>query len=202
MADAPRARRLSKRIIQIVASTLEHEVKDPRLAMVTITDARLTADLREATVFYTVYGDDTARTASAAALASARGVLRTAVGQQTGVRYTPSLEFVLDAVPEGAAKLEELLEGVRAADAQVASLAVGATYAGEADPYRKPREDDDLDDSDPDDLGEVIGRRDADPGEEDAEEQAAERDLSPEEPEPDADGHAVRGPGETVRPGR
>jgi ribosome-binding factor A len=202
MVDAPRARRLSKRIIQIVASTLEHQVKDPRLAMVTITDARLTADLREATVFYTVYGDENARTASAAALASARGVLRTAVGQQTGVRYTPSLEFVLDAVPEGAAKLEELLEGVRAADAEVASLAVGATYAGEADPYRKPREDDDLDDGDdPDDLGEVIGRA-AGPGEEDAEEQAAERELSPEEPEPDADGHAVRGPGATVRPGR
>lgn len=142
MADAPRARRLAKRISQIVASTLEHEVKDPRLAMVTITDTRVTADLREATVFYTVYGDETERTGSAAALASARGVLRTAVGRQTGVRFTPSLEFVPDAVPEGAARLDELLEGVRRADAEVEALAVGATYAGEADPYRKPREDD------------------------------------------------------------
>ncbi len=142
MVDAPRARRLAKRIIQIVASTLEHEVKDPRLAMVTVTDARLTADLREATVFYTVYGDEADRTSSAAALASARGVLRTAVGQQTGVRHTPSLEFVPDAVPEGAQRMEDLLEDARAADAEVASLAVGADYAGEADPYRKPREDD------------------------------------------------------------
>ena len=181
MADAPRARRLAKRISQIVASTLEHEVKDPRLALVTITDARLTADLREATVFYTVYGDDTARSASAAALASARGVLRTAVGQQTGVRYTPSLEFVLDAVPEGAARLDELLEGARAADAEVASLAAGAAYAGEADPYRKPREADDLDDDPDEDPDDVAG-----PGEEDAEEQEAERELSPENPEPDA----------------
>ncbi len=142
MVDAPRARRLAKRIIQIVASTLEHEVKDPRLAMVTVTDARLTADLREATVFYTVYGDEADRTSSAAALASARGVLRTAVGHQTGVRHTPSLEFVPDAVPEGAQRMEDLLEDARAADAEVASLAVGADYAGEADPYRKPREDD------------------------------------------------------------
>ncbi len=154
MADAPRARRLAKRIIQIVASTLEHEVKDPRLAMVTITDARLTADLREATVFYTVYGDDNARQASGIALESAKGVVRTAVGRQTGVRHTPSLEFVLDAVPEGAARMEELLAGARAADEEVASQAAAAAYAGEPDPYRKPREDDDLDELD--DLDEEL----------------------------------------------
>lgn len=146
MADAPRARRLAKRISQIVASTLEHEVKDPRLAMVTITDARVTADLREATVFYTVYGGEAERSASAAALASARGVLRTAVGRQTGVRFTPTLAFEPDAVPEGAARLDELLEGARRADAEVATLAVGASYAGEADPYRKPREEDEAED--------------------------------------------------------
>lgn len=142
MADAPRARRLAKRISQIVASTLEHEVKDPRLAMVTITDTRVTADLREATVFYTVYGGEAEAVGSAAALASARGVLRTAVGQQTGVRHTPSLDFVPDAVPEGAARLDELLEDARRADQEVASLAAGASYAGEADPYRKPDEED------------------------------------------------------------
>ncbi|GAA4768845.1 MULTISPECIES: 30S ribosome-binding factor RbfA [Actinomycetospora] len=150
MADAPRARRLAKRISQIVASTLEHEVKDPRLAMVTITDTRITPDLRDATVYYTVYGGEQERTGSAAALASAKGVVRSAVGRQTGVRFTPTLEFVPDVIPEGAARLDEVLEGVRQADAEVATLAVGASYAGEADPYRKPREDgddeDDLDD--------------------------------------------------------
>src|ERR1700759_2989022 len=113
MADAPRARRLAKRIIQIVASTLEHEVKDPRLAMVTITDTRLTADLREATVFYTVYGGEAEAPGSAAARASPRGVRRPAVGAQTGVRHTPSLDFVPDALPEGAARLDELLEDAR-----------------------------------------------------------------------------------------
>jgi ribosome-binding factor A len=159
MADAPRARRLAKRIIQIVASTLEHEVKDPRLAMVTITDARLTADLREATVYYTVYGDENERQTSAVALESAKGVVRTAVGRQTGVRHTPSIDFVLDAVPEGAARMEELLAGARAADAEVASRAAAASYAGESDPYRKPREDDDLDElDDVDDLDDEPGR--------------------------------------------
>ncbi len=163
MVDAPRARRLAKRISQIVASTLEHQVKDPRLAMVTITDTRLTADLREATVYYTVYGGEAERTGSAVALASAKGVVRSAVGQQTGVRYTPSVEFVPDVVPEGAQRLDEVLEGVRAADAEVASLAAAATHAGEADPYRKPREDED---SDADDVDEVpVGDEalDADP---------------------------------------
>lgn len=162
MADAPRARRLAKRISQIVASTLEHEVKDPRLAMVTITDTRVTPDLREATVYYTVYGGEAEQTGSAAALASARGVLRTAVGRQTGVRFTPSLQFVPDAVPEDAKRLDEVLEGARAADAEVATLAVGAAYAGEADPYRKPREDEDEDEDD-DELDEVpVGDEGAD----------------------------------------
>lgn len=156
MAEAPRARRLAKRIIQIAASTLEHEVKDPRLAMVTITDARLTGDLREATVFYTVYGDDNARQASSIALDSAKGVVRTAVGRQTGVRYTPSITFVMDVVPEGAQAMEELLAGARAADAEVASIAAGAAFAGESDPYRKPAEEDDLlDDEEPDESDRV-----------------------------------------------
>src|SRR6266550_700204 len=99
MVDAPRARRLAVRIREIVASTLEMQVKDPRLGMVTVTDARVTPDLREATVFYTVYGDDDARAATAAALESARGVLRTQVGRQTGVKFTPTLTFVPDEVP-------------------------------------------------------------------------------------------------------
>ncbi|MCP3797843.1 30S ribosome-binding factor RbfA [Allokutzneria sp. A3M-2-11 16] len=140
MADQARARRLAKRIAQIVASALEHDVKDPRLAMVTVTEARVTGDLREATVFYTVLGDDADHAGTAAALASSTGVLRSLVGQRTGVRYTPSLAFVLDAVPDTARQMEELLAKAQAADADVARIAAGAQPAGEADPYRKPRE--------------------------------------------------------------
>jgi len=147
MVDQARARRLAKRISQIVADALEHEVKDPRLAMVTITDARVTGDLREATVFYTVLASsvDEAPDAAgaAAARASAAGVLRSKVGQQTGIRHPPSLAFVLDAVPDEARRMEELLARTRASDAEVARLAAGAQPAGEADPYRAPRADDD-----------------------------------------------------------
>lgn len=153
MADAPRARKLAVRIREIVASTLELHVKDPRLGMVTVTDARVTPDLREATVFYTVYGDDTERADSATALESARGVLRSAVGRQTGVKFTPTLAFVVDAVPEITRELDEALARAQAADAELAAVRSGASYAGEADPYRKPRELDDDEDTAPTEPG-------------------------------------------------
>jgi len=153
VADAPRARKLAVRIREIVASTLELQVKDPRLGMVTVTDARVTPDLREATVFYTVYGDDTERADSATALESARGVLRSAVGRQTGVKFTPTLAFVVDAVPEITRELDEALARAQAADAELAAVRSGASYAGEADPYRKPRELDDDEDAAPTEPG-------------------------------------------------
>ena len=139
MVDVARARKLAVRIREVVSMTLETQVKDPRLGMVTITDAKVTPDLREATLYYTVYGSDEERQSSAIALESAKGVLRKTVGQQTGVRYTPSLTFIADVVPETAGKIEELLERARQADAKVVALAEQARPAGDADPYRVPR---------------------------------------------------------------
>ena len=139
MVDAARARKLADRIKVVVAETLEMRVKDPRLGFITITDVRMTGDLQQATVFYTVFGDDAEQVGTAAALESAKGVLRSEVGKQTGVRHTPSLTFVADAVPETAAHIEDLLAKVAAADAEVHRAAAGATYAGEPDPYKAPR---------------------------------------------------------------
>ena len=143
MANVARQRRLADRIRHIVADMLELRIKDPRLGFVTITDVRVTPDLRDASIFYTVYGDAEEQQASAQALASATGVLRSEVGKQTGIKFTPSLEFIPDAVPENARHVEELLAQAAEADAQVHEQAVGANYAGEADPYRHPREDGD-----------------------------------------------------------
>lgn len=140
MVDVARARKLAVRIREIVAATLETQVKDPRLGMVTITDARVTPDLREATIFYTVYGDDVARQDSARALESAKGVLRSTVGKQTGVKFTPTLTFIADHVPEHAANIEDLLEAARAEDARVQEIASAAAHAGEPDPYKAPRQ--------------------------------------------------------------
>jgi ribosome-binding factor A len=140
MADTARARKLADRIHEIVAEALEKRIKDPRLGFVTVTDTRVTNDLQHATVFYTVFGDAEEKVASAAALESARGVLRSEVGRRTGVRLTPTLEFIADAVPENAAHIEDLLRTAAARDADVAALAATASYAGDPDPYR--REDD------------------------------------------------------------
>ncbi|SOD92874.1 30S ribosome-binding factor RbfA [Blastococcus haudaquaticus] len=146
MADPARARKLAVRIRQIVSAAIETQIKDPRLGMVTVTDARVTGDLREATVFYTVYGDETQIADSAAALTSATGVLRSTVGKQTGIKFVPTLTFIADIVPDTARELEEALERARHADAELARAREGAKYAGEADPYRKPAEDDEDDD--------------------------------------------------------
>jgi ribosome-binding factor A len=146
MVDVARARRLAGRIKQIVAYTIEMQVKDPRLGMVTITDVRLTGDLHDATLFYTVFGDDAQRADSAAALESAKGVLRSEVGRQTGVRFTPTLTFVLDSMPEDSKYIEDLLAVAARADAEVEKVREHAVPAGDANPYREPRVVDDDED--------------------------------------------------------
>ena len=183
-----RARKLAERIQVIVAETIERRIKDPRMGFVTITDVRVTGDLREATVFYTVLdsvgaptrdigalgsadgngvvagtsdrgsatggGLSTVHQDTAAALESAKGMLRTEVGRQTGVRHTPSLTFIADAIPETARHIDDLLRQAHRADEQVHERAASATYAGDADPYRHENElaldDDGLD-------GDVLG---------------------------------------------
>ncbi|WP_444662225.1 30S ribosome-binding factor RbfA [Cellulomonas sp. CW35] len=147
MVDTGRARKLAERIQQVVAQMLDTRIKDPRLGFVTVTDVRVTGDLQHADIYYTVYGDDDARTGSAAALESAKGVIRSEVGKQTGVRLTPTLAFHLDAVPETAAHLEQALADAARRDAELQALARSSSYAGEADPYRRPADEDDEDDT-------------------------------------------------------
>jgi ribosome-binding factor A len=139
----PRVRKVADRIQVVVAEMLERRIKDPRLGFVTITDVRVSGDTQQASVFYTVLEDDQVE-ASAAALESARGLIRSEVAKQLGMRHAPTLEFIHDALPDTARHIDELLAKARESDAAVAAAAAGATYAGEPDPYRKPHEDDDL----------------------------------------------------------
>ena len=151
MADPQRARKLADRIKEIVARRLDKGLRDPRLGFVTITDVRVTGDLQHASIFYTVYGTEEERRDSAAALKAATGMLRTEVGRNITARLTPSLEFIADAIPENAEHIEALLREARTRDEEVTALASTAAYAGDADPYVKPRDaDDDLDE-----LGEI-----------------------------------------------
>ncbi|MFY4718538.1 30S ribosome-binding factor RbfA [Streptomyces sp. LaBMicrA B280] len=142
MADNARAKRLADLIREVVAQKLQRGIKDPRLGShVTITDTRVTGDLREATVFYTVYGDEEERKSAAAGLESAKGILRSEVGRAAGVKFTPTLTFVADALPDTARTIEDLLDKARQSDAKVRETSSGASYAAGADPYRKPADD-------------------------------------------------------------
>jgi len=140
VTDHARALKLADRIKEVVAMRLDKGIRDPRLGFVTITDVRVTGDLQHASIFYTVYGSDEERADSAAALKAATGMLRTEVGRNITTRLTPSLEFIADAVPENAAAIESLLEEARQRDIAAQQLASSAVYAGDPDPYVKPRE--------------------------------------------------------------
>ncbi|SEC07350.1 ribosome-binding factor A [Paramicrobacterium humi] len=145
MGENPRARRMADRIREIIAKRLDRGLRDPRLGFVTITDVRMTGDLQHASIFYTVYGTDEERADTAKALESAKGMLRSEVGRNITARVTPSLEFIHDAIPENAKHIEDLLREAQERDTAVAGLAAGAAYAGEEDPYVKPREHDEDD---------------------------------------------------------
>jgi ribosome-binding factor A len=150
--DEARTRRLAERIAKIVAELLERRIKDPRLGFVTVTEVRLTGDLREAKVFYTVLGSDEERAETAVALRSATGIIRSEVGRLIGLRHTPSLEFVADALPEDSQRIDVLVAAVRQKDEELARASAGAQWAGDPDPYKKPAEDDeDWDEEDGDD---------------------------------------------------
>jgi ribosome-binding factor A len=167
---SPRVRKIADRIQVIVAEMLERRVKDPRLGFVTITDVRLTGDSQQATVFYTVLAgaageqsDEAALAATAAALESAKGLIRSEVAKQLGMRITPSLTFVADALPESARHLDEVLAKAKALDEEAAARRV-EQYAGEPDPYKKPREvvDEDADDTDDDTADDTADDTDGD----------------------------------------
>ena len=146
--DAARTRRLAERINKIVAELLERRIKDPRLGFVTVTETRLTSDLREATVFYTVYGTAEEQAETAVALRSATGIIRSEVGRLIGLRHSPSIEFVADVLPDSARRIDDLVEAARQADAELARSRAGAEWAGDPDPYKKPADEDDWDDED------------------------------------------------------
>lgn len=140
MAQGDRAAKVADRIKEVIARRLEKGVRDPRMGFVTITDVRVTGDLQHASVFYTVYGTDEERADSALALKAATGMLRTEVGRNLNTRLTPSLEFIPDAIPENAASIESLLREAQERDNEARAAAANATYAGDPDPYVKPRD--------------------------------------------------------------
>lgn len=140
MADSTRQRKVADRIMQTVARTLERRIKDPRLGFITITDCKVTGDLQQATVYYTVLGTDSEKRLTAKALKSAKGIIRSEVGRALGIRLTPTIRFEADLLQESAASFEDTLARALKADREMAEAARDKEYAGEENPYR---EDDD-----------------------------------------------------------
>ena len=148
MADPARARRFADRVRKSVAQVLERRTKDRRLGCVTSADVRVTGGLQQATVFYTVYGTEGERRRSASALKSATGLIRSEVGKALGIRLTPTISFQLDSLPTTARSIEDALAQAQVRDAAIARAAEGASYAGDANPYRTKDEDEDAATSD------------------------------------------------------
>ena len=140
MVDAARARKLAERIKVLVAEALANEVKDSDLGFVTITDVKVTPDLQHSTVYYTVYGSAEEKERTAEIIDRNRGVIRREVGHNLNIRLTPTVEFVLDEIPETAAHMNELLAEARNRDAEVARLAAASKWAGDENPYKEPRQ--------------------------------------------------------------
>ncbi|MBI8989115.1 30S ribosome-binding factor RbfA [Corynebacterium meridianum] len=140
MVDHARAARMAKRIQMIVATAIENEINDRKLELITITDCKVTGDLHEATVYYTVRGatldEEPDVPAAAEALKRYRGQLRKIVGDDLGVRFTPTLVFAHDTVPQTASHMEQLLAKARARDEELAKLRENAKPVGDENPYR------------------------------------------------------------------
>jgi ribosome-binding factor A len=142
MVDVARARKLAERIKVLVAEALERAVKDPDLGFVTITDVRVTPDIQNASIYFTVYGTPEEKQQSAEIIEKNRGLIRREVGRGLSIRLTPTIEFIPDEVPEIAAHLNDLLAEAKARDAQVQAIAKEAKFAGEENPYKEPHVDD------------------------------------------------------------
>lgn len=139
MVDAARARRLAEQIKVLTATALERVVKDPDLGFVTITDVRVTPDLANAKIYYTVFGDKVQKELTAQILERYRGKIRSDIGHQLGIRLTPTIEFLTDEVPESAAHLNQLLAEAKARDEQTAKQAKEAKFAAGENPYKEPK---------------------------------------------------------------
>ncbi len=142
MVDHARARRLGERIKVLAAEALEKVVKDPDLGFVTITDVRVSPDLSQAKLYFTVFGSAEELEITKEILESYKGRVRSEIGRHLGIRITPAIEFINDEVPVAAGALTDLLAEAKRRDAELEKIAKEAKPAGDADPYVKPKTQD------------------------------------------------------------
>ena len=108
MSGAARPGRVAEEFREILAEEIP-KLKDPRIGFVTVTQVRVTPDLRLARVFYTAMGDEKERKATAAGLRSARAHLRQVIGGQVRIKTLPDLQFEEDRSIEEADRIDRLI---------------------------------------------------------------------------------------------
>ena len=108
--SSDRMRRVDEAVRQVVGDAVAHDLKDPRIGFVTVTDVKTSPDLRHARVYVSVLGDRKTRQASIAGLESAHGFLQRRLAAELRMKNTPELEFVLDETTENAFRLERIIE--------------------------------------------------------------------------------------------
>ena len=107
-----RPEKLAELVREEITQIVGYELEDPRVAMVTVTDVRMSENLRDARVFVTVMGTEEEKVAALAALRHAAPYVRRQLGLALSLRYTPEIHFVRDLVEESAARVDELLAGI------------------------------------------------------------------------------------------
>lgn len=105
--------RLEEACKEELSEILRRETKDPRVGFVTITQVKLTADLRHARVYVSIMGTDEEVQRTLAGLESAKGHLRTRLGKHLRLKYLPEIEFNYDQVTQEALRLEKVMKRVR-----------------------------------------------------------------------------------------
>ena len=110
MSSTERMRRVDEAMREVLSDVLTHELKDPRVGFVTVTDVKTSPDLSHARVYVSVLGDAEAVSASLEGLRSAQGFLQGRIGGELRLKHTPTLTFFHDDTAERAQRLERLMD--------------------------------------------------------------------------------------------
>lgn len=113
---ANRSTRVAEQMKKEVGEIISRKLKDPRIGFITITDVEVTGDLQQATVYFTVLGNNRKRSDTLKALEQAKGFIRTEIGQRIRLRKTPELMFAFDVSAEYGSKIDTLLKQVMTED--------------------------------------------------------------------------------------
>ncbi len=108
-----RQERVEEQLKVEISDIIHRELKDPRAGFISITGVKVTPDLRQARVFVSVMGDETAQENSMKALKSAAGFVRSEVGKRVRMKSTPEIQFEFDNSIEHGARIFELLEKIK-----------------------------------------------------------------------------------------